>query len=102
MFKVGELMEVILYVQDMSAQVAFYRGVLGLAVRQPQGVQDFSQVYWTELETGACVLALHAGGQRRFRLSDVMTLLEMAAAPSPPSTPSARPLRSRKASGSRN
>jgi len=81
-FKVGELMEVILYVQDMSAQVAFYRGVLGLAVRQPQGVQDFSQVYWTELETGACVLALHAGGQRRFgqdapkivfRVSDLQT-----------------------------
>jgi predicted enzyme related to lactoylglutathione lyase len=66
MFKVGELMEVILYVQDMNAQVAFYRDVLGLQVRQPQGVQDYGQVYWTELETGDCVLALHGGGQRRF------------------------------------
>ncbi|HLE78391.1 MAG TPA: helix-turn-helix domain-containing protein [bacterium] len=53
-------------------------------------------------EQGKLACQRTAGGQRRFRLSDVMTLLEMAAAPSPPSTPSARPLRSRKASGSRN
>jgi len=63
---VGEMMEVILYVQDMSAQVSFYRDQLGLQVRSPQHVADFSHEFWVELETGACILALHAGGQRRF------------------------------------
>jgi catechol 2,3-dioxygenase-like lactoylglutathione lyase family enzyme len=62
---VGELMEVILYVQDMGRQVSFYRDVLGLQVKEPQGVQDLGDQYWVELETGACTLALHAGGQRR-------------------------------------
>jgi predicted enzyme related to lactoylglutathione lyase len=74
------LMEVILYVQDMGAQVAFYRDVLELQVLVPQGVRDFSEVYWVEFETGACKLALHAGGQRSqsetapkivFRVGDV-------------------------------
>jgi predicted enzyme related to lactoylglutathione lyase len=63
---IGEIMEVILYVQDMNVQVAFYRDVLGLKVRQPQQAGDFSDVYWLELETGPCVLALHGGGKRRF------------------------------------
>jgi len=63
---VGELMEVILYVQDMPAQVSFYRDQLGLQVRSPQNVADFSHEFWVEMETGACILALHAGGQRRF------------------------------------
>lgn len=61
----GELMEVILYVEDMAAQVSFYRDILGLAVREPQDVQDYGSVYWVELETGTCTLALHGGGQRR-------------------------------------
>lgn len=63
---VGEMMEVILYVQDMSAQVSFYRDQLGLRVRSPQHVADFGHEFWVELETGACILALHAGGQSRF------------------------------------
>jgi len=73
-------MEVILYVRDMGAQVAFYRDLLGLQVKAPQGVADWSAVPWVELETGACTLALHAGGQGRqgedapkivFRVADV-------------------------------
>ena len=76
----GELFEVILYVQDMATQVSFYRDVLGLEVREPSGVQDLSHAFWVELETGACTLALHAGGQGRlgqdapkivFRVADV-------------------------------
>ena len=76
----GELMEVILYVQDMGAQVSFYRDTLGLRVREPQGESDWTGVHWVELNTGSCTLALHAGGQRRlgndapkivFRVSDV-------------------------------
>jgi catechol 2,3-dioxygenase-like lactoylglutathione lyase family enzyme len=61
----GELMEVILYVEDMAAQVRFYRDILGLAVREPRDADGYGNVYWAELETGACTLALHGGGQRR-------------------------------------
>jgi predicted enzyme related to lactoylglutathione lyase len=73
-------MEVILYVQDMSAQVSFYRDLLGLEVKEPQGESDWTGVHWVELDTGSCTLALHAGGQRRlgndaprivFRVADV-------------------------------
>lgn len=77
---VGELMEVILYVQDMNAQVAFYRNKLGLALISPAGVSDFTHEFWVTLDTGACTLVLHGGGQRRlgadapkivFRVTDV-------------------------------
>ena len=76
----GELMEVILYVQNMGAQVSFYRDLLGLKVTEPQGASEWASVHWVELDTGSCTLALHAGGQRRlgddapkivFRVSDV-------------------------------
>jgi predicted enzyme related to lactoylglutathione lyase len=60
----GEVMEVILYAQDMQAQVEFYRDKLGLQVKAPKSVQDFRDVYWVELDTGACTLVLHGGGQR--------------------------------------
>jgi len=59
------LIEVIVYVQDMDAQVRFYRDHLGLDVSYPQGLADYSQEFWVTLETGACTLALHAGGKRR-------------------------------------
>jgi predicted enzyme related to lactoylglutathione lyase len=80
MSKLIGLLEVILYVQDMQAQVSFYRDKLGLVVKEPRGIQDYSDVYWVELDTGACTLALHGGGQRRqgpdapkfvFRVADV-------------------------------
>ena len=59
------LSEVILFVQDMNAMVAFYRDQLGLAVESPAGVTDFGAESWVVLDTGACKLALHGGGQRR-------------------------------------
>ncbi len=77
---VGELMEVILYVQDMGSQVSFYRDLLGLELREPQNRGDWASVQWVELETGDCTLALHIGGKRRlgddapkivFRVPDV-------------------------------
>jgi catechol 2,3-dioxygenase-like lactoylglutathione lyase family enzyme len=77
---VGELMEVILYIEDMNAQVSFYRDVLGLQVAEPADSQDYEGVFWVTLATGACTLALHAGGKRRlgedapkivFRVADV-------------------------------
>ena len=82
---VGELMEVILYVQDMNAQVAFYRNALGLRVSFPQGKADYGQESWVTLDTGGCTLALHGGGQRRlgedapnivFRVADIQAARE--------------------------
>ena len=59
------LLEVILYANDMQAQVEFYRDVIGLAVSYPDGVTDFGQEHWVSFKTGQCTLALHAGGTRR-------------------------------------
>jgi predicted enzyme related to lactoylglutathione lyase len=55
------LVEVILYVQDMQAQVKFYRDIIGLDITHPQGVTDYSGEQWVTFDTGACTLALHAG-----------------------------------------
>lgn len=60
------LMEIILYVQDMDAQVRFYRDALGLPVAYPTGLADYGQTSWVAFSTGACTLALHGGGQRDF------------------------------------
>jgi catechol 2,3-dioxygenase-like lactoylglutathione lyase family enzyme len=59
-------MEVILYVRDMEAQVSFYRDVMGIPVKEPTGDQDFGELFWVELDTGSCTLALHGGGEGRF------------------------------------
>lgn len=56
------LIEVILYAQDMATQVAFYRDRLGLTVLYPTEVTDFANEYWVVLDTGACKLILHGGG----------------------------------------
>jgi predicted enzyme related to lactoylglutathione lyase len=50
----------------MTRQVAFYRDTLGLPVKEPKGVTDWSKVYWVELDTGSCTLVLHGGGKRNF------------------------------------
>ena len=80
---VGELAEVILYVQDMKTQVSFYRDKLGLTVKAPQGLKDFNEVFWVEMDTGLCTLALHGGGKRRlgedapklvFRVKDIQAM----------------------------
>jgi predicted enzyme related to lactoylglutathione lyase len=62
---IGSLNEIILYVEDMAKQVAFYRDRLGFAVIEPAASDDWSQEYWVLLDTGPCKLALHGGGQRR-------------------------------------
>lgn len=59
------LIEVILYVQDMNKQVAFYRDNFELPVLYPAGLADYSQEVWVVLDTGTCKLALHGGGQKR-------------------------------------
>ena len=47
---------VMVNVSDMHRSVAFYRDTLGLALK-------FETPGWTEFETGATILALHAGTQ---------------------------------------
>ena len=59
------IIEVIIYVQDMSAQVDFYRNTLGLAISYPQNQADYSKEMWVTFEPSDCVLALHGGGQGR-------------------------------------
>jgi len=59
------LIEVILYVIDMDAQVRFYRDIFGLDVHYPAGLSDYRQEFWVTLDTGQCLLALHAGGLGR-------------------------------------
>jgi len=60
------LKEIILYVSDMEAQVAFYRDKLGLRVLHPSGLDSYRDEYWVVFDTGQCRLALHGGGERDF------------------------------------
>ena len=64
--EIGDLMEIIIYVKDMDQQVAFYRDQLGFKVVNPRQSDDYGKEFWVELDTGACTLALHAGGKGRF------------------------------------
>ena len=57
----GPLFEIILYVINMDREVWFYRDVLGLTIRYPQGLSDYSREMWVEFETGECTFALHGG-----------------------------------------
>ena len=66
MSPVGEIMEVILYVEDMDSQVSFYRDKLGLQVKFPKETSNYGEEFWVELDCGPCTLALHTGGKRRF------------------------------------
>lgn len=51
-----ELVEVVVYTQDMERATAFYRDTLGL---EP----EYESEHWTTFRTGACTLALHAGSE---------------------------------------
>lgn len=65
MVKTNGLIEVILFVQDMASQVAFYKEVFGLEVLYPAHATDLSGENWVTLDTGECILALHSGGKER-------------------------------------
>jgi CBS domain-containing protein len=56
------IVSVILYVEDMSLMVGFYRDKLGFEVEFPAGLADYSEESWVVMDTGACQLALNAGG----------------------------------------
>ena len=59
----GPLFELIVYVRDVHAQVAFYRDVLGLRITWPDGLPDYSDQHWVAFDTGGATLALHSGGE---------------------------------------
>jgi len=53
--------QIILYVKNMAEEVRFYRDVLGLSIRYPEGLADYSEQMWVEFEVGEATLALHGG-----------------------------------------
>jgi predicted enzyme related to lactoylglutathione lyase len=55
--------EIILYVRNMSAEVRFYGDVLGLPLRYPKGLGDYSDQMWVEFSVGDWTLALHGGSE---------------------------------------
>jgi catechol 2,3-dioxygenase-like lactoylglutathione lyase family enzyme len=58
----ASMMQIILYVSDMNAEVHFYRDVLGLEIVYPQvALEDYSSEMWVEFDAGGCALALHGG-----------------------------------------
>lgn len=63
---IKKLSEIILYVQDMEAQVAFYRDVLELPIEHPDGLKSYGDQHWVVLGTGGCKLALQSGGRKKF------------------------------------
>jgi predicted enzyme related to lactoylglutathione lyase len=63
---IGTLFEIVLFVENMPAQVRFYRDVLGLELSTPFEPEASDTPKWVTFTSGACTLALHAGGQRRF------------------------------------
>lgn len=59
---VERMSNVILYVQDINDEVAFYRDKLGLKVVYPEKADDYRKAGgWVELDAGGVVLALHDG-----------------------------------------
>ncbi len=59
------LTKTILYVQDMNAQVSFYRDVLGIEVKFPAGLDSYSNEIWVEFATGECALVLHFSREKQ-------------------------------------
>lgn len=54
-------MQIILFVPNMNSAVRFYRDVLGLNLKYPQGLEDFANQMWVEFDLGETTLALHGG-----------------------------------------
>jgi predicted enzyme related to lactoylglutathione lyase len=60
--QIGNLIEVILYVEDIARAVAFYCDRLGIPVAYPT-VPDYGGEMWVVLSTGSCKLCLHGGAE---------------------------------------
>ena len=57
-----ELLKCMLWARDMGRAVAFYRDVIGLSIR-------VESPWWSELEKGGFIVALHAGADEGTRKS---------------------------------
>ena len=55
----------ILYVENMSSQVFFYKDKMGLEIDYPEDTDNLENENWVVFRTGECNLALHSGGRRR-------------------------------------
>jgi catechol 2,3-dioxygenase-like lactoylglutathione lyase family enzyme len=60
------LNRVILYVQDMKAQVDFYHEILGFDIAYPAESKDWSREDFIMIDAGPCTIALHSGGSGDF------------------------------------
>ncbi len=63
---IKNLSEIIIYVQDMDAQVKFYRDVLNIPIDHPRDLDSYRGEQWVVFQAGSCKLALHSGGKKRF------------------------------------
>ena len=61
----GDDFEIILFVQNMDPEVRFYRDVLALPIRFPQGLEDYSAEMWVAFELENGTLALHGGAKEQ-------------------------------------
>jgi predicted enzyme related to lactoylglutathione lyase len=65
MIQTAGLVEVVIHVQNLDSMVRFYRDALGLDVLHPKNVNHYKNEHSVTLNTGACVLVLRAGGDKR-------------------------------------
>lgn len=49
----------------MDPEVRFYRDILGLSLRYPQGLNDYAAEMWVQFELEDGTLALHGGANRQ-------------------------------------
>ena len=85
MVKMGPIIEIIVYVRDMDAQVRFYRDKLELPLSYPPDLDSYQDQDWVTFDVGECTLALHGGGEGGlsldapkfvFQVADVVTTRE--------------------------
>jgi predicted enzyme related to lactoylglutathione lyase len=60
------LTKAILYVQDIDAQIKFYRDQLGLEVKSFMSIDERTDKQWVEFTTGECTLVLHGNMDKDF------------------------------------
>lgn len=59
---IKQFRHIILYVDDMATEVAFYRDTLELTMLTPEK-EDYSTEMWVEFDAGGVTLTLHGGGK---------------------------------------
>jgi catechol 2,3-dioxygenase-like lactoylglutathione lyase family enzyme len=67
MIRTTGLVEVVMYVEDLDRMVRFYHDVLGLSVLFPKNITHYKNERCVTLNTGSCLLVLHAGAEKHQR-----------------------------------